>query len=90
MTDVKQPPDELLTLGNMRHLGVQRLIACCVNPSCQHEGLIDVAKFADDVEVTLLAQKAKCAKCNACGPNLDVRPNWKEQPLRLLPGKVWR
>jgi hypothetical protein len=38
----------------MRRLGVQRLIACCLNPSCQHKGLIDVSKFADDVEVTSL------------------------------------
>ena len=49
-----------------------------------------MSKFADDVEVTWLAQKAVCAKCDACGPNLDVRPNWKEQPLQLLIGNVWR
>jgi len=90
MAKVKQPPDEPMTLGNMRKLGVQRLIAYCLNPSCQHEGLIDVSKFADDVEVTSLSQKIVCAKCNACDPHLDVRPNWKEQPLRLLTGKVWR
>jgi len=90
MAKVKQPPDEPMTLGNMRRLGVQRLIAYCLNPSCQHEGLIDVSKFADDVEVTSLAQKIVCAKCNACGPHLDVRPNWKEQPLQFLTGKVWR
>jgi hypothetical protein len=90
MATQKQPPGETMTLGNMRQLGVQRLIACCLNPSCQHEDLIDVSKFADDVEVTSLAQKVVCAKCSACGPHLDVRPNWKEQPLQLLTGKVWR
>ena len=79
-----------MTLGDMRHLGVQRLIAYCLNPSCQYEGLVHVSKFADDVEVTSLAQKLVCAKCNACGPLLNVRPNWKEQPLQLLIGKVWR
>ena len=90
MANVKQPPDEPMTLANMRHQGVQRLIACCLNPSCQHEAVIDVSKFADDVELTSLAQKIVCAKCNASGPHLDVRPNWKEQPLQLLTGKVWR
>ena len=80
MTDVTQPPDELLTLGNMRHLGVQRLVAYCLTPSCRHEGLIDVSKFADEIEVPSFARKVVCAKCGAFGPRLDVRPNWKEQP----------
>jgi hypothetical protein len=26
-----------MTLGNMRHLGVKRLIAHCLNPACRHE-----------------------------------------------------
>jgi len=90
MAKAKQPPDEPMTLGSMRRLGVQRLITYCLNPSCQHKGLIDVSKLADDVEVTSLAQKIMCAKCDACGRHLDVRPNWKEQPLQLLTGKVWR
>jgi hypothetical protein len=40
-----------MTLGNMRHLGVHRLIANCLNPACRHEGFIDAASYADDVEV---------------------------------------
>jgi hypothetical protein len=86
----KQPPGPPMTLGNMRALGVQRLVASCLNDACRHTALIDVSKFADDVEVPSLAQKIVCAKCSACGPHLEVRPNWKEQPLQLLPGKVWR
>jgi hypothetical protein len=54
MAKQKQPAGEPMTLGNMRELGVQRLIACCLNPSCQHEGLIDVSNFA----------KVVCAKCS--------------------------
>ena len=53
-------------------------------------GPIDVSKFADDVEVPSFVRKIVCAKCGACGPHIDVRPNWKEQPLQLLTGKVWR
>src|SRR5262249_6628500 len=90
MAKVKQPPDEPMTLGNMRRLGVQRLIAYCLNPSCQHEGLIDVSKFADDVDVTSWTQKSVCAKCRSCGPELDGRLNWKGQPLQCLTGKVRR
>jgi hypothetical protein len=39
----KQPPGEPMDLGNMRHLGVRRLVASCLTPACRHEGLIDVA-----------------------------------------------
>ena len=29
--------------------------------------------------------------CSARGRHIDVRPNWKEQPLQIsLTGKVWR
>ena len=28
-----------MTLGNMRALGVQRLVVYCLNPSCRHQGL---------------------------------------------------
>jgi hypothetical protein len=56
-----------MTLGNMRHLGVHRLVAHCLNPSCRHEGLFDVSKFADDVEVPSFAPKVVCAKCGVRG-----------------------
>jgi hypothetical protein len=76
-----------MTLGNMRQLGVQRLIASCLNDACRHQALIDVSKFADDVEVS----KVVCAKCGARGRHIDVRPNWKEQPpSESLTGKQWR
>jgi len=32
-----------MDLGNMRHLGVQRLVASCLNHACRHQGLIDVS-----------------------------------------------
>ena len=32
-----------MTLGNMRELGVQRLIASCLNDACRHTALIDVS-----------------------------------------------
>jgi hypothetical protein len=71
-----------MTLGTMRHLGVHRLVAHCLNPACRHEGLIDVSSYADDVEVPSFAPKVVCAKCGARGRHIDVRRNWKEQAER--------
>ena len=87
----KQPPGEPMTLGNMRHLGVQRLVATCLVDACRHQGLIDVSKYPDDTEVPSFASKVVCAKCGARGRHIDVRPNSKEQlPHESLTGKVWR
>jgi hypothetical protein len=36
---------------------VQRLIASCLNDACRHQGLIDVSKYPDDVEVPSFARK---------------------------------
>ena len=32
----KHPPGPPMTLGNMRELGVQQLIASCLNDACRH------------------------------------------------------
>ena len=80
-----------MTLGNMRHLGVQRLVATCLNDACRHQGLIDVSNYPANTEVPSFAQKVVCAKRGARGRHIDVRPNWKEQPPRpSLTGKGWR
>ena len=86
----KRPPGEPMTLCNVRHLGVQRLVATCLNDA-SHQGLIDVSKYPDDVEVPSFHSKAVCAKCGVRGRHIDVRPNWKEQPpSESLTGKQWR
>jgi hypothetical protein len=86
----KHPPGPPMTLGNMRHLGVHRLVATCLSYACQHQGLIDVSKCPDDTEVPSFASKIVCAKCGARGRHIDVRPNWKEQPPHeSLTGKQW-
>jgi hypothetical protein len=51
-----------MTLGNMRALGVQRLVATSLNDACRHQGLIDVSKYPDDTEVPSFASKVVCAK----------------------------
>ncbi len=78
-----------MTLGNMRELGVQRLIASCLNDACRHTALIDVSSYPADTEVPTFGRRAKCGKCD--GKRVDVRPNWKEQPPQAsLTGKQWR
>src|SRR5262249_33798535 len=43
MTPERKPPHgPPMTLGNMRALGVQRLVATCLNDACRHQGLIAV------------------------------------------------
>jgi hypothetical protein len=83
VSKAKQPHGPPMTLGNMRHLGVQRLVATCLKDACRHQGLIDVSKYPADTEMPWFANKVVCAKCGARGRHIDVRPNWKEQPMQF-------
>jgi hypothetical protein len=77
-----------MTLGNMRALGGQRLIASCLNPACRHEALIHVSSYPEETEVPSFTKKVVCAKCGSRGRHIDVRHNWKEQtPPASLIGK---
>jgi hypothetical protein len=51
----KQPHGPPMTLGNMRQLGVQHLVATCLNDACRHQGLIDVSSYPADAEVPWFA-----------------------------------
>ena len=83
-------PGPAMTLGNMRQLGVERLLASCLNDACRHQGLVDASGYAD-TEVPWFRSRVKCAKCGSRGNKIDVRPNWKEQlPQSSLTGQVWR
>ena len=80
-----------MTLANMRGLGVQRLLASCLNDACRHQALIDVSSYDGDTPVPWFTSKVVCNKCGARGRKIDVRPNWKEQPSQqILTGKQWR
>jgi hypothetical protein len=71
------PTGPPLTLGDMRELGVQNLIASCLNDACRHQ-LIDVSSYPADTDLPSFRRRMKCGKCG--GKRVDVRPNWKEQP----------
>ena len=85
----KNPHGPPMTLGNMRDLGVQRLIASCLSDACRHSALIDMSSYPADTDVPLFGRHAVCGRCG--GKRVDVRPNWKEQPpSEGLTGKQWR
>jgi hypothetical protein len=72
-------------------LGVQRLVAFCLNDACRHTALIDVSNYPAETEVPWFRSRVVCAKCGSPGNKIDVRPNWKEQlPQASLTGKVFR
>jgi hypothetical protein len=48
-----------MTLGNMRHLGVQRLIASRLNPKCRHDGLIEVFGYPPETGLTIVRNQAE-------------------------------
>jgi hypothetical protein len=51
MAKQKQPAGPPMTLGNMRALGVQNLLASCLNDACRHTALIDVSSYPADAKV---------------------------------------
>jgi len=70
----KQPPGDPMTLGNMRRLGVQHLVASCLRDACRHQGLIDVSKISRRC-CSPIVRQVVFAKCGASGRYIDVRPN---------------
>ena len=87
----KQPAGHAMTLANMRALGVQNLLASCLNDACRHTALINVFSYPAETEVPYFKTRVVCAKCGCRGNKIDVRPNWKEQsPSEGLTGKQWR
>jgi hypothetical protein len=78
MVKPKQPYSPPMTLGNMRELGVQRLLISCLNPDCLHTAVLDVSGYWADTTVPSFIPRMKCSSCG--GKRVDVRPNWKEQP----------
>jgi hypothetical protein len=73
-------PGPPMTLGNMRDLGVQRLVASCLSDACRHSALIDVWRYPAETEIPYFKSRVVCAKCGGRGNKIDVRRNWKEQP----------
>jgi hypothetical protein len=66
-----------MTLGNLRANGVHTLAAWCLGRGCNHNRILDVSSYPDDVPVPSFGRRMVCTICGAIGA--DARPNWKER-----------
>jgi hypothetical protein len=82
MRTPNQPHGPPMTLGNMRELGVQRLVASCLNDACRHTALIDVSGYSADTEILSFKGRAVCAKCGGRGTRSTCGQTGKEQPTQ--------
>ena len=64
-------------------MGVQNLVAFCLNDACRHQALSDVSTCPAETDVPSFRPRVKCG---GRGNKIDVRPNWKEQPF--MPTKL--
>jgi hypothetical protein len=74
----------MMTLGNMRENGVRSLAITCGAVWCNHQAVLDVNTFADDVTVPSFGPRMICTVCGAIGGN--VMPNWNERTSISLYG----
>jgi hypothetical protein len=73
----KHPPGDPMDLGNMRELGVQRLVASCLNDACRHTALIDVWSYPAETEMPWFHSRGVCAKSAAVGTRSTCGPTGK-------------
>ena len=74
----RPPIDPLITLGNMRRLGVHELNVQCLKPACSHAITFRSDDYADEIQLSWFRPRMICARCG--GKRIDVSPNWKELP----------
>ena len=68
---------------------MQRFIASCLNDACRHTALIEVWSYPAETEIPYFKSRVVCAKYGSRGNEIDLRPNWNEQPpSESLTGKV--
>jgi hypothetical protein len=56
-----------MNLGNMRQNGVRTLAIHCGGRWCNHEAILDVGGYADDVAVPEFGPRMVCTVCGAIG-----------------------
>ena len=78
--DANGQPIEPMTLGNMRALGLTRVVVSCAVEGCGYEKAVGVSEWPDTAYVPDVGLRLKCPKCGA--PELDSRPDWTERKGR--------
>ena len=69
----------MMTLRNMREHGVHSLAIRCGALWCNHEAILDVSTYADDLTVPSFGPRMVCTI------GADARPNWNERaPVSLF------
>jgi hypothetical protein len=61
----KHPHGPPMTLGNMRKLGVNRLLVACLNLECLHTALLDVAGYQAEIAVPSFGPRMVCSACGS-------------------------
>jgi hypothetical protein len=74
----------MMTLGKMRENGVRSLAITCGAVWWNHQAVLDVDAFADDMAVPSFGPRMVCMVCGAIGA--DARPNWNGRTPRSLFG----
>jgi hypothetical protein len=55
----------------------------CARSRCAlPQAVFSADDYPDEVPVPSFQARMKCRKCGAKGRQIDIRPNWKEQPSR--------
>lgn len=68
---------EPMTLGNMREVGVDRVLLSCVAVQCGWSGSHGVSQWPDDFPVPDVGARIPCPKCGA--REVDSRPDWPQR-----------
>lgn len=64
--------NQKITFGEMREMGVTRILVYCADYKCSHSIEMDSAPWADDVRLSDIEDRFVCQKCGKRGA--DVRP----------------
>jgi hypothetical protein len=75
-----------MTPGNMPRLGLQRLVAYCLNRSCRHEGADRRVEVSRRCRSAIVCYRVVCAKCGACR---RIDANLSAEPHRQRVAMTW-
>jgi hypothetical protein len=75
-----------MTLANMRANGVHTLAVSCTGRECNHDVILDVSCYPDDMPVPAFGPRMVYTICGTIGA--DARPNWNERAPVCLFGAI--